>query len=815
MYSDTKTTLSQALLEYIRTRPGMMQCDPVGFRGFMSDSCPGASRDIFVLERCLVAGIADEIARGNGDFTPLVRDRCVRRLQAMFALEHDAAELSVDTWASALHTSCGKGVEMQKHVEQTVSVSSDADFHAALQNTKHPVEIVLGRGTYHAPKVLDGDLRIRGMGKPHETVLIVTHPDGMGMRADTIELENLALRPDPKNKKATTSLDIAYGTMRVSKCLVHGMVRVHGASARLSADNSLFHDNSHILFSDYAGGMIEDTTIESCCSITTHASPAFRSVKAEGSISCDVLSTPSFTACDITGSCIISRGSSARMAGCHVTMEKKSRLLVKSAAALTGTDCRFTGNETLIDGASAHLENCLFEGGDTTGLRFVHEARSELRDCEVRDYAVTGISIRSRSTVVLKNSLISDIGSVGILVRDRDSALTTTNCVVGTCGEAGIMVMTQASARLDTDTFKFGKRSGIRVRKKGVVIASHLSVFKHDQYGIQVESGGYCSCDDCTIKNNRGSGIHVSKSKTVIDSCFITKNAYNGIIADSRSQMLVKGGSITKNGANGILIRKGGRIVIEQNTISENGITGVLVTKGGRLESDNSRIHDGRHAGIVVEKGLVDLFSVCIAGNAGPGMVVGRRARVVLSGCVIDKSAVSPVLVHEGGRLNAKDTTWQANSVPSIECRDRGRIRLHHCYIQDNDAPGLLVGPKGMVILTGSLITRNKGGGIIIREHGRATAWKSFINGNDGRGVMLTGGRFTSLLSRIEYNTAEGIAGAGILRLFITALQRERGAKFKGRYQLFALRMRSPQEPSTVQGATICQNSKKEHDCAV
>jgi hypothetical protein len=777
---DNQSCISNSLSRYIRGHKGLFQCDPVLFRGHMSDTCPRFPREVYLLDRCLSIGISDTLARYESQPSNIVIDSLVDKLHNAYMVEKRAARWSVLTWCSALLSNNKKGLTMISKTEIQVSVSNDAELEQALREPEPNTVILLKTGTFRQSLIIDCDIKIRGTGKPNETVLEFNDSRGIAVLSEKVCLENMFIRSDDIN--SCTLLDIAFGKVSLKNCYVRGRTHVHGASAHLKTKNCFFHEEGILVFDEYAGGFITETTIESMLCISKNASPVCDTTKISGPVILEQSGTGTFKACNITSAFTIMSGSSPVFESSHFNMKNDNHLLINSLSTVMANDCQFMGNQIEVTSARVTFENSMFEGGDENAIRFKKGSTVYLKHCNIKNYQNYGINILSGSNVTVEKSTISDTNGVGLNVSDKGSTVHITESDITRSTQTGIVVSKKASVSLDKCRINRGLHNGVHLKRKGYATFRKTDISGNEGHGVIVESSGHLTGEQSSIEQNRQSGLHVKRGKVFLEKTVLRKNIENGLIADRGSRVNLSDCIVKGNGANGLISRKRGRIILSDSTVIQNGITGILVTKKGRVECHKCQIIKGRHAGIVIENGIASLIKSILAENAGPGMVITNRGKMSLISSCIEKSAVSPVLVQNRGRMQALNSIFKHNSAVPIECRDNGHVHLRDCQIKENDSPGVIVGSGCVATFIKSSVSNNIGDGIIVSRGGSLVLSKAAVLNNNGHGIQLNGGKLISVFSSIVQNDGFGISGKGIMGLFVNTTQNSQGAKSPVRF---------------------------------
>lgn len=213
--------------------------------------------------------------------------------------------------------------------------------------------------------------------------------------------------------------------------------------------------------------------------------------------------------------------------------------------------------------------------GSGSGILALDKFNFEIKNCKFKDFQ-TGIEIKdSRVFRITSNTIVSSNGEEGILVQNAGiNNFITDNMVEGY--KTGIKVENSGNTHL-TENVLLENGYGIQYLQSLGRISKNMAE-KNDEDGILVV-GGWAQMDNNQLQNNKGNGLKLQNTQMFnLNMISAQSNGQAGILLEDCSQGFLYQSSLYGNKI-GLQLVRSSMNDIRSNTFDKNTEYGVLVSE--------------------------------------------------------------------------------------------------------------------------------------------------------------------------------------------------------------------------------------------
>jgi len=369
-----------------------------------------------------------------------------------------------------------------------------------------------------------------------------------------------------------------------------------------------------------------------------------------------------------------------------------------------------------------------------------------------------GMQIQEGAHLRLYDSVVADNREYGILVSGWGTQAEMDGVVIahtlpGSDGNAGQGLQANSGAQVDlirclahgnTETAIVVGGGGTRVGLEGAWVRD-TRANETSQVGgaVQVAGGAMLEAVASLLEENDYMGMRIGGTGTLVSaSGLVVRNAIPGA-TDPDDPI---GG---KDGV-GIYVLSGAGVLLSRTLLESNTSTGLRVLDAGsQVEME----------ACTVRNTLPDLL------DTGPGVMVGKAARVTISGSLLEGNTEAGIMVYDSGTevdlgdSVVRDTqiVWGGLGGAGISVGLGAQASVSACLVERNNMRGIQVGSPGTVVDIDDTVIRdgatdNKlgdGVGLLTSQEGTTHIWDSLIDNNVWLGLAVTDEGSTTVAQRI------------------------------------------------------------------
>ncbi|MDD1660214.1 MAG: right-handed parallel beta-helix repeat-containing protein [Methanomicrobiales archaeon] len=456
--------------------------DPKRTEGLLRDTCPGCSREIFLLVSAQRLRVAEDLTALSPSvpMEALFR-RLTRRLHDEMGIDEQFALWAVHSWAIALGLlapetaragrrarkgSPGKaateGIPAGPSPLPSLVVAPGGEGHFrtladAVREARPGTRIFLRPGQYREEVTIDRTLEVIGEGPATSVVLDTAGPGGISVRGGALYLHGVTLRggaPAP----GSAALQVQKGLAIVEDSVVAGgetsvLVQGSGASALLRRSTLGWGAARGVAYLDRARGTMDECHIPSAARgivIAGGADPVIRSSRLEG--------------CQ-TGIAVSARGKGT-VEGCTITGTRHAGISVS-------------------DLSDPQITRCRIQEGNF-GIEVIDRGRGQVTATEIVQMAA-GVFISSAGNPVLSGCTIRD-GRFGVGVSDRGKGVLE-ECRITGHQYSGVSVKEKGNPVLRRCTITGNRDVGVWAYRNGGATVQHCDLSGNGKGAFSIEAG--------------------------------------------------------------------------------------------------------------------------------------------------------------------------------------------------------------------------------------------------------------------------------------------------------------------------------------
>lgn len=273
-------------------------------------------------------------------------------------------------------------------------------------------------------------------------------------------------------------------------------------------------------------------------------------------------------------------------------------------------------------------------------------------DNQIREAALSGISVNDHSRVTAAHNRISDCGGAGVYVANsvldawhnhvarsefgimagREGDLTAVANNTWNHRRAGIAFVGSRGLAEENSVFAGGSQAGIALSNPtGVVLRANFiqapgPVGIHLVGGAAEIGGNQIAGAVHDRDGDFGDGIYLDRAEATVVENTVLANAGAGVVLHA-SVAWVTRNSVTQNGGDGALVRLGGDVRLIGNDFSDNGGNGVAVRERGSAALEQNRMNRN------TLRGLESRCDEEVRVRVGAGNRMGGNVRGPGGGC--------------------------------------------------------------------------------------------------------------------------------------------------------------------------------------
>ncbi len=269
---------------------------------------------------------------------------------------------------------------------------------------------------------------------------------------------------------------------------------------------------------------------------------------------------------------------------------------------VTLQDCAENGIQISEGETEANITDCFFLNNGKDGLN-IEGVELYVDNCNFSGQGDEGIQFDGPGSIIVKNTIISNIAQDGIKIRDYNGTALIENVKLENCGDDGLQITEgETIVILRNSTAKYNMENGFEIDTANFTEISDCSFYGNGVHGIGFLKLGDVAITNSTLRDNDGYGIYGANSTNLrIESSNVRDNAGDGINLYSIEFIEIESAHIydnrgTSGGSNGITIHKSEVIV------------------------NNSKIEGNSGLGIKIDQSNATIFNNTISSNEGSGL---------------------------------------------------------------------------------------------------------------------------------------------------------------------------------------------------
>jgi parallel beta-helix repeat protein len=481
------------LVDLVATYGKGLSSDPKRTEGLLRDTCPGCSREIFLLVSAQRLRVAEDLmALSSSIPREALFRRLTRRLHDEMGIDEQFGLWAVHSWAIALgHLSmeaarAGRRLRTGSQGKAAsgiftagpsllpsliVAPSGEGHFRTladAVREARPGTRIFLRPGQYREEITIDRALEVIGEGPATSVVLETAGPAGITVKGGSLSLHGVTLRGGSQ-APGTVALQVQKGVAIVEDSVVAGgetsvLVQGSGASALLRRCTLGWGAARGIAWLDRARGTVDECHIPSATRgilIAGGSDPVIRSTRLEGCQTGIVVSgrgRGTVEGCTITGTrhagISVSDLSDPQVNRCRIQEGNFGiEVIDRGRGRITATEITGMAAGVFISGAgNPSLSGCTIRDG-RFGVGVSDRGKGVLEECRITGHQYSGVSVKEKGNPALRRCTITGNRDVGVWVYKNGGA-TVEHCDLSGNGKGAFSI--EAGSRVKRE----GNREG-------------------------------------------------------------------------------------------------------------------------------------------------------------------------------------------------------------------------------------------------------------------------------------------------------------------------------------------------------------------
>jgi F-box protein 11 len=374
------------------------------------------------------------------------------RLEPVFGPETAAPRVAKPASKSAKDKGAPAEPETTR-IWPTLVVSRSGDFTRigdAIRAAKPGTRILVAKGTWNEPIVIDRPVAIVGDGDKADVILSWGESDVVSMKTDRALLQNVTIRGRSASHERSTAVRVLSGQLRLWDCEV-------------SADA-------------YSASIVV----------------------------AGATAAPLIKRCRIQGGILFDQDARGTVEECELVRNSKFAIGVKSGAHPTVRNTMVTGGAVglwISEGGLGTFEGCQIAGTTEHGARVTQGGAPIVRDCTFRDGKGHGISVSDEGEGTFEECRVERNAEANVLV-EREAHPTFRRSVISHGRAAGISIRAEGRGRFEAVQSVENAGPGVDISLHGDPCFSGCQIRRNQDVGIHIHDNGRGHIEECDLRGN-------------------------------------------------------------------------------------------------------------------------------------------------------------------------------------------------------------------------------------------------------------------------------------------------------------------------
>ena len=272
---------------------------------------------------------------------------------------------------------------------------------------------------------------------------------------------------------------------------------------------------------------------------------------------------------------VVSHGADPVLRRCRTARTQGHGLLVTDRARGTYEDCWLTGAQMSalrVAGASSPtLTSLTVRDGEADGVLLEEDSAAELERVEIVDVKGTGVVVKGGANPLVRRARITGAGGTGVSVRDGGRGRVE-DCAVETPGGAGAQVAAGGDVYLAGFSVSSPGGAGLEIGSEGTVSIRDGELVSAGGCGVLVEDGGELTATRVRAAAASEHGFLIREGgRAALNGCEAAGSTRDGIRVETEAPVSVVNCTVRENRGSGLVQSKaGGRLAVENLTSTGN-----------------------------------------------------------------------------------------------------------------------------------------------------------------------------------------------------------------------------------------------------
>lgn len=269
------------------------------------------------------------------------------------------------------------------------------------------------------------------------------------------------------------------------------------------------------------------------------------------------------------------------------------------------SNCHFSAcTLTVIDGATANVNNCSFVGNTNGPSGVSIQASGASSTVNITGSSIKGgaqaATVQAGARLTAQSMEVRECYVSGFECRDQGSAMELSGCTVSTFSQQLVDIVDV---------------TGVLVRQqcKATVSQCNLDGIPH---GVDVQSGAFATISRCHVTGCSVTGLSVSSEGQVkISDCRVHACGVAGVhVFEGGTFATIMDSSLSHNEQHGLLVSNCGEAEVQRCEMRQNSNVGAFVSFSGVMHVSQCSSSGNTHGGFWAESGtILDLDSAMIS----------------------------------------------------------------------------------------------------------------------------------------------------------------------------------------------------------
>ncbi|MFC0596786.1 right-handed parallel beta-helix repeat-containing protein [Streptomyces palmae] len=303
---------------------------------------------------------------------------------------------------------------------------------------------------------------------------------------------------------------------------------------------------------------------------------------------------------------VVGGGSSPTLRRCRTLRTAGHGLLVTERSRGLVEECVFTSARDaairVAEFSSPVLTGNAVREAEATGVLLEGESAAEIDRLEVVGSGGTGVVIRAGANPLLRRTTVTRSGAHGVEVL-KDGRGRLEDCLIEECEDAGLQVSGHGSLYVGQGRLRAAKGAGVRVGALGSVTLRDTEVADCPAVAIHVEEQAELTAARSRVRDAGEHGVLVAAgARASLNSCEVTGSGADGIRVEGPDPVSVINCTLRENKGSGLRQTVAGdRLAVEQLTSSDNGAPDAWGSEADAAAAGDGRLPGGAAVGSAAE----------------------------------------------------------------------------------------------------------------------------------------------------------------------------------------------------------------------